>query len=250
MLCKTLIAAETVNYTTVALALPPYFDVRNMKLAKAVASIDTTQEEHAYRRAAHHLGIQVDLLKAAMEDPSNSFTFKSARERTDDAALLKLVHRIDTDDSQLTEALKSFNCDALRNQLRESCVRLDGMVDVTFNDDLEAKKTTDAEAKPTDTEAKPTDAQYKDQLKYNKMFKVLDKDQDGKVTMEEMKEGLKKFAPEVVEAIFKDMDQDKDGLVAIEELARHMAANPLPDQPARAPQPSSDEASVGVAPEK
>ena len=61
---QVLICAETVNYATVALALPPYFDRGNQKLAKAVALIDASQEDFAFERASHHLGVDVSSIPA------------------------------------------------------------------------------------------------------------------------------------------------------------------------------------------
>lgn len=79
---------------------------------------------------------------------------------------------------------------------------------------IEVKEEAEEAAEPP----KPPKRTYKHQAQYAKMFKVLDHDGDGNVTMEEMKKKL--GLPEAeAEALFKSMDHDGSGSVNIEALS-------------------------------
>merc|ERR1711953_346047 len=71
-------------------------------------------------------------------------------------------------------------------------------------------------------------------------FKAMDKDSDGKLTKDEVKEFLQKIDPEaftdeVCDALHKDADSDEDGSITVKELGEWIDKMEAADKTEEAP---------------
>ena len=78
-----------------------------------------------------------------------------------------------------------------------------------------------------------------DHLRFEKVFRRLDNDGDGKVTVREFKAGLrrlrcrdeKRWTLRMIRKLFDDCDKNGDGLMSMKEFSRLIYSDSAPDAP-------------------